>query len=201
MCFMQHHHHRQHRKPVQVEPLTAASIAPFGSCVDMLAIEHQQERPRIGQQPIVFVRDPVQQVIGSPGGLGDVSYSVCVVDPRPLVVDVLEYHSHTGEGILGLDGDMILQLAPATRSVDNVPVDQLRAFLVKRGTLVVIRPGVWHHAPFCIEAQRLHVLIALPERTYENDCTVVQLGETEQVRIEHELPSGKSSPAQQKMAH
>jgi hypothetical protein len=45
-------------------------------------------------------------------------------------------------------------------------------FFVKKGTMVAIRPGVWHCAPFAYKADHVNVLIVLPERTYANDCTI-----------------------------
>jgi ureidoglycolate lyase len=55
---------------------------------------------------------------------------------------------------------------------------------VPRGTLVVLRPGTWHHAPFAIDDKPANVLIVLPERTYANDAVVVELEPAERIRIE-----------------
>ena len=53
----------------------------------------------------------------------------------------------------------------------------MQVFRVPMGTMVVLRPGVWHHAPFTVDDDPANVLIVLPERTYANDCLVVELGE------------------------
>ena len=50
--------------------------------------------------------------------------------------------------------------------------------------MIVIRPGVWHHAPFSVNAQAANVLIILPERTYANDCEVFEIKEEDRIRIE-----------------
>jgi ureidoglycolate lyase len=44
---------------------------------------------------------------------------------------------------------------------------------VPKGTLVVLRRGVWHHAPFAAGKSAVNAIIVLPERTYKNDCIVV----------------------------
>ena len=77
---------------------------------------------------------------------------------------------------------MLIHVAPATPN-GIVPLEKFRVFRVPRGTLVVLRPGVWHHAPFSPSGVA-NVLIVLPERTYSNDCTVVELAVEDQIRIE-----------------
>ena len=88
-----------------------------------------------------------------------------------------------------LEPDMAPKMALATMTAAAtppgapVPLDRFRAFRVPKGTMVCLRPGVWHHAPFAVGGGPANVLIALPERTYANDCTVVELAEDEQIRI------------------
>ena len=64
--------------------------------------------------------------------------------------------------------------APASSNSD-LDLNTVHVFYVPRGTFVALRPGVWHHAPFVVNNPVVHVLIVLPERTYANDCTVVEL--------------------------
>ena len=161
---------------IQIERLTEDSFRPFGAFCNLA-------RPtgmRIGEPPIEFFRDSLQQSLSCSA----VSYSTCRVRPREMVVDVLEYHSHTAETMMGLDNDMIVQVAAATAANAPVPVGELRAFDVPRCTMIMLRPGVWHHAPFSPNDSDLHVLVALPERTYANDCIVMTLLESERVIIE-----------------
>jgi ureidoglycolate lyase len=163
-------------KKVKVEPLTNDQFLPFGFFANMI----NPKAEKMGEAPIEFYRDMCQQDLG---GAGIVSFSICRVEKRPLVVDVSEYHTRTGEGMLPLDGDVLIHVAPATRPGADVPVDKLRIFKVPRGTMVVIRPGVWHHAAFTTTDKPANVLIVLPERTYANDCIVVKLPPAQQVSI------------------
>ena len=115
------------------------------------------------------------------------SLSVVQCDPRDFIVDITEFHTNVGEGILPLDADIILHVAPAG-AADTPPVAKIAAFLVPQGTLVVLKPGVWHQAPFALGAKPANVLIILPERTYANDCTVRPLTGDNRVKI---TPPGK----------
>ena len=66
----------------------------------------------------------------------------------------------------------------------GVPIpDQTHAFLVPRGTMVRINAGVWHLCPLPVDEQTLFCMIALPECTYTNDCTVVPLSAAQQFEI------------------
>ena len=161
-------------RTVQPEPLMLEAFAQFGSYSSLT----EPSGARLGAPPIEFYRDAVQlELMGR-----NPSFSSCRVEKRDFVIDVLEYHSQTGEGILPLDADVLLHLAPA--SAGDVPdLEHLRVFRVPRGTFVAIRPGVWHHGPFALEGIA-HVLIVLPERTYKNDCVVVPLLSDQRVGIE-----------------
>lgn len=98
------------------------------------------------------------------------------------VILALENHSHCGEGILCLDGDMLAYFAPASASYPGV-LDEVEAFVVRQGVMITIRPGVWHCMPFALNTDVIHVLNILPERTYANDCTMKLLKEEERIRI------------------
>ena len=50
--------------------------------------------------------------------------------------------------------------------------------------MVTLRPGVWHHGPFCVDTASLQTLIILPERLYAYDCTVLTAPEADKLRIE-----------------
>lgn len=95
---------------------------------------------------------------------------------------MVECHSSCGEGIIPLDNDILIHVAPASRK-DVVPLENLRVFAVPKGTCVVLRPGVWHHAPFVKEGRSANVIIVLPERTYANDCQAIELTGTQKLSI------------------
>jgi ureidoglycolate lyase len=163
-------------RTVHVETLEPVRFAPFGTYTNLF----QPEGPRIGTSPITFYRDQQPLELGGKNPM----FSTCLIEPREPVIDVMEYHSSTGEGILPLDGDVLVQVAPATPPEAPFPAELVRVFHVPQGTMVCLRPGVWHHAPFALQGQT-NVLIVLPERTYANDCHVLELSHAERIRILH----------------
>ena len=99
-----------------------------------------------------------------------------------MLITQVEYHTTTCEIIMPLNDDMILHVAPASA---GTPVPELtEAFIVPKNTLVKINPAIWHLAPLPLNADELCAMIILPECTYANDCTVVDLTEAQQFIIE-----------------
>jgi ureidoglycolate lyase len=161
-------------RTIPVETLEQTTFSAFG----FMANQINPNAEKIGADPIEFYRDMAQLDLGQ---ASKASFSTCRVEQREFIIDVTEFHSSSGEALLPLDADVLIHVAPATPN-GVVPLEKFRVFRVPRGTLVVLRPGVWHHAPFSIQGVA-NVLIVLPERTYANDCTVVELAVADQIRI------------------
>jgi len=163
-------------RTVQVEELTLDAFLPFGSFASMV----NPEAERFEGESRAFFRDMIQQNLG---GDTAASFSTCRVELRDMVITHIEHHSRTSEGILPLDNDILIHVLAATRPGEDVSMEKLRVFRVPQYTLVILRPGVWHHAPYTPNEQPVNVLIMLPERAYANDCTLICLPDSDHVRI------------------
>jgi ureidoglycolate lyase len=168
---------------VYVEALEHSSFAAFG----VYSRFNQPSGVFIGASPIRFFRDLLPLELGGKNPM----LSICRVEPRAKVIDVMEYHTMTGEGILPLDGDVLVQVAPATPPGLPFPAAMVRVFHVPQGTMLCIRPGVWHHAPFVLGNQPVNVLIVLPERTYANDCLAHEIPTDQLLRISYRDEAGQ----------
>ena len=163
------------RKEV-IKEISLESFSKYGSFANMI----NPQDIKIGDEPIEFFRDMVLLDLGSHS---IASFSTCRVLKRPPIADVTESHSCCGEGILPLDGDILVHVGHATPS-GEVPSDKIEIFRVPKGTMVSLRPGVWHHAPFAHRSDCVNVLVVLPERTYANDCEVHEIPSEERIEIE-----------------
>jgi ureidoglycolate lyase len=163
-------------KKIKVKELRRESFDKYGSFANLI----NPDACKIGEEPSEFFRDMSKQDLGTSN---KVCFSTCRVLKRAEVIDNIEYHEHTGEGMLPLDGDIYLSVAPATANGD-VPFDRIEVFRIPQGTIVVINPGVWHCAAYPCKKDCINVLITLPERTYANDCIVVKLSNENYVEIE-----------------
>ena len=154
-------------RTVKVEALTHEAFAPFGQFYTMDAPQGYALCGEIHQFfPDRMAADCQHRVGYSP---------ILVNKPEKMIVTQQEYHTTTWEMILPMNDDMILHVAPASA---GAPVGHLsRAFLVPKHTLVKMNAAIWHLAPLPASREQLTAMIILPECTYANDCTVVDLPE------------------------
>jgi len=158
----------------EIQELTLDAFANYGTFRNMI----DPQTPALGEGPVRFFRDMLQLELGT---ATRASFSICMVEKRPLVVDATEYHNNCGEGILPLDGDVLIHVAAAAPgALDTKTVE---VFRVPKGTMVVLNVGVWHHAAFAYGSDCAHVLIVLPERTYAKDCYSTELPKKSRVQI------------------
>lgn len=160
-------------KTVKAVPLTVEGFAPFGQFYTM---DKPQGYALCGELhqffPDRLTADSVHRVGYSP---------IVVKKPETMVITQQEYHTTTWEMILPLDDDMILHCAPA--SAGTPVTDLAQAFIVPKNTLIKMNAAIWHLAPLPASKDALTAMIILPECTYANDCTVVDLTPEQQFEI------------------
>lgn len=158
---------------IPVRALTLEAFQEFGTFTSLTDCRTS----KIGSVPVEFFRD----ITGC--NLGNIcpSFSVVKTWKREPVIDEAEQHFYTAEVLLPLDGDVVIFVAPSTNR--EVPYKEIQAFAVPKNTLVTVKPGVWHKAPFPVKEEVVHSLIILPERTYANDCLVASFPEEQKLRI------------------
>ena len=160
-------------KQIKAVPITHEAFAPFGRFYTM---DQPEGYALCGELhkffPDRLTADSVHRVGYSP---------IVVKKPEKMIITQQEYHTTTWEMIMPLDDDMILHCAPASA---GAPVGHLsQAFLVPKHTLIQMNAAIWHLAPLPANNDALTALIILPECTYTNDCTVVDLPEDQQFEI------------------
>jgi len=96
------------------------------------------------------------------------SVCCCSVEKKDKnIVNSMEAHQYTCEGLLPLDADVIIFVGvlPGT----GFSVKTLEAFIVPKGTFVKLNPLIVHGTQYCIDTEEAHILCMLPERTFRND--------------------------------
>lgn len=163
-------------RTIKAKPLTTEAFAQYGSFVNVL----RPDGHFLGGDDSKFFNDPVTMAVG---GVSSVAFSPLVMKkPKDMIITKAEYHTSTGEGILIMDDDAIVHVAPPT---SHTPVpEKTEAFIVPKGTFLKLNTAVWHLGPLPVNNNELHVLIVLPERIYANDCVVVDYKEEEYIKIE-----------------
>jgi ureidoglycolate lyase len=160
-------------KTVKAEKLTHEAFAPFGQFYNMSKPDGYALCGELHAfYPDRLTADSTHRVGYSP---------ITVRRPEKMIITQQEYHTTTWEMIMPLNDDMILHVAPA--SAGKPVTDLAKAFIVPKNTLIKMNAAIWHLAPLPANADSLTAMIILPECTYANDCTVVDLKEDEQFEI------------------
>lgn len=156
------------------QKLTAEAFARFGTVADLLHPEENPQAVVFGEPPIEFFPDLVQVDLGK---AAKASISVCRVSRRPLVIDVTEEHDCCAEGVMALNGAVLMHVGPASPK-GKPRLNQIEVFRLEPGVQVVLKPGTLHHAVFtAANDEPVCVQIILAERIYATDCHVYDLRE------------------------
>lgn len=158
-----------------IKELNVIEFSKYGNYTSVL----NPDAVKFGSEPIEFYRDMIQLGLGQST---TVSFSLCRLLKREFIVEASEYHNYCGEMIIPVDGDILMHVGAASDS-DKVPVEDIEIYRIPKGTVVCIRPGVWHQAAFAYNCDSVNILVALPERTYATDCHLIKLQPEEQIKI------------------
>ena len=160
-------------KTIKVQPLTKQDFAIYGAYYKMDDPQGHSlngELHRFFPDRLTAYHD------------GQVAFSpILVKKPEKMIITQQEYHTTTWEMIMPLNDDMILHVAPA--SAGTPVTEYAQAFIVPKNTLVKLNAAIWHLAPLPANENQLAAMIILPECTYANDCTVVDLTPDQQFEI------------------
>lgn len=153
-------------REIKAKELTKDNFCEFGEYYDLLDLK--------GNNLGDFYPDHLKQK-------GKISFSGLKVHKKDeMIIDSVEFHNHSEEIILPLDTDIVIHVAPP--SVKEIP-NKTEAFIIKKGTIVKLNIGIFHLAPFSIDKDEGRVMIGLPERTYFNDCTIVNYKKEDYIKI------------------
>jgi len=153
---------------LKVQPISAKAFAPYGSVIAAPAAE-PTSRPE-GMEYWAGVAELPD--------LG-VAYSVGYATQarRPFVQTMAERHMKTPELLMPVGGDMVVVAGPAEYLDEptRLPApERFVAFRVPEGQGVIFGPGVWHWAPFAVDAA-IKLLVIYTAGTAAGDAIVVPL--------------------------
>ena len=150
---------------IKAEPLTVEGFSPYGSFSNVL----DPSGYHIGGPYHDFYRDQAKYYTDS---LLPIGLSPLTVRGHGYEIEAVEWHNHSAEGMMPLNDDAVMHVSLAGGEYD---INQTKAFIVPKGTIITINPGVYHLTPLPVHSEELHALIILPERCYVNDFEYMEL--------------------------
>ena len=158
---------------IQAKPISEEGFKPYGNFYNIL-------NP-VGYSLGNFYHDKL--LFPESGNMSIAISSLIVEKPDEIVIGTVEYHNFAPEVLLPMDDDVIVHVAPP--STEPIP-EKTEAFIVQKGTAVCLNAGVWHYSAIPINQLIAHIMIVLPQRTYFNDCTVINYSKENQIKISME---------------
>lgn len=162
-------------KKIKAQVLTVAEFAPFGTFTNLM----EPSGSKLSGPYHDFYRDGAKYYSDFRLPIG---FSPLVVRAHGLEVTGAEYHNRSCEAMLPVNDDAIVHVCPASGGVYHV--EETKVFLVPKGTILSLNPGVWHLTPLPLHEKELHTLIVLPERAYVNDFNYIDLDDENKFVIE-----------------
>lgn len=112
---------------------------------------------------------------------GKFTISVCHVKKQSEnIISFLEAHQYACEGLLPLDGDVIIFVGIMD---SDFRTESIEAFYVPKGTFVKLNPLIVHGTQYPVDKEDVHIVCMLPGRTFKNDMLSRRLETGEQIRI------------------
>lgn len=150
---------------VKAKLINAEDFKKYGSFNNI----YNHEWPHLGGSPTTFYRE---LMIHDAKGTDSVGMSCCFIEKRPFEVDAFEKHDTACETLIFVDQDVLMPMAPATCEGCYPEEKDMEVFFCPKGTMLTMRPGVWHMGAYVLGDEPVSVLTVLPERIYVNDCKV-----------------------------
>jgi ureidoglycolate lyase len=163
-------------KTIQVRPLSDATFRQYGVFQNLL---DNEGLAAASVNKAGFFADLITLNFGT---TTLPSVSVCHVKREEKnIINFVEAHKYTCEGLLPLDSDVIIYTGRLIRGEPSL--ETIEAFIVPQGTFVKLEPLILHGRQFVTESAEAHILCMLPQRTFNNDMIAKFLGEQEKLEI------------------
>lgn len=107
-------------------------------------------------------------------------YTIFFLVTSENIISFLEAHQYACEGLLPLDGDVIIFVGIMD---SDFRTESIEAFYVPKGTFVKLNPLIVHGTQYPVDKEDVHIVCMLPGRTFKNDMLSRRLETGEQIRI------------------
>jgi len=154
-------------KTLKAQKLCSEKFRKYGVFQDLFNNEEMRSRTIMESGNTGgFYADLVALDFNRAGNLPTIS--MChVFKKEKNVVNFLEYHQYTCEGLLPLDDDVLIYVGIPGRG--ELTVDKIECFLVPKGTFVKLNPMIVHGSQYPVNNEEAHIVCMLPGRTFKND--------------------------------
>ncbi|MDW8021361.1 MAG: ureidoglycolate lyase [Nitrososphaerota archaeon] len=147
-------------REVKIKPLDKKYFEPYGTL-----IEFPGRVPDISNSSLDYW-----------GGLVDINIekpqvSFLLVKRRDFLLDKIERHVKITEVFIPMEGVSVFPIAPPR---DEVPINEIEAFILDGSKGIVFKKGVWHWVPFPVTEKATFAVI-LSAETIKEDLDIREI--------------------------
>ncbi|WP_076420073.1 ureidoglycolate lyase [Colwellia sp. UCD-KL20] len=150
-----------------IENVSKEAFQPYGQLIEMPV----KDDPTIAVENVTFWKQQAMFSIK-----GETEVGVLKIKKQDMVFDQLENHFKTATGIICLDGDCAIAVAPPSDDIPNV--DTLKAYTIPQGQLFVLAEKCWHSATYPIDKDEITLLIIFQKDALDNDTVFEDISES-----------------------
>ncbi|WP_077341823.1 ureidoglycolate lyase [Pseudocolwellia agarivorans] len=150
-----------------IENVSKEVFQSYGQLIEMPV----KDDPTIAVENVTFWKQQAMFSIK-----GETEVGVLKIKKQDMVFDQLENHFKTATGIICLDGDCVIAVAPPSDDIPNV--DTLKAYTIPQGQLFVLAEKCWHSATYPIDKDEITLLIIFQKDALDNDTVFEDISES-----------------------
>ena len=137
-------------RKINVQKLTIENFKRYGTFQNLLDVEALAVTSIVSSIDASFFPDLVSFDYGN---TINPTVSICLAKKTEKnIVQFLEYHQYTNEGLIPLDGDIIICVGTPPL-YGKMSVDNLEAFLIPKGTLVKLNAYIVQGPQFSVDTE------------------------------------------------
>lgn len=141
-------------KKIKVKELGSKDFSGYGQFVNAL----EPNGFKVRKEPTEFFRDLIDCKLGYDNFVSFSLFRGLKQKVKP-VLRAIGYHSRCEEMKLPLDDDYVLCSTKATPP-NTIPIDEFESFRIPKGTMIVLKPGIWHGGLFLYNCDLIYILVA-----------------------------------------
>lgn len=152
---------------VLIQKITKEAFKKYGQVIE----NPVQERPTIAVETVTFWKQQLSININ-----GETEVGVLKVKKRDMIFNEFENHFKTPTGLICLDSDFVLAVAPPQ---DTLPkTNEVEAFHVQQSQLIVLDAKCWHGECYPVDKNEITLLVIFQKDALDNDTVYKDAGET-----------------------
>lgn len=151
---------------IKIEKVNKDVFSPYGEIIEMPV----NTEPTVDVETVKFWKQQAMFAIE-----GETEVGVLKIKRMDMIFNELENHFKTATGLICLDGDCAIAVAPPT---DELPAaNEIKAFKIEKGQFFVLAEKCWHSATYPLDQDEITLLVFFKKDSLDVDTVFEDMGQ------------------------